>query len=62
MLKMYCIISLVQAVVSGCSAGGLVSILNCDRFKALIPASTNAKCFADAGYFINVRTSLEHDT
>ncbi|KAL8499545.1 hypothetical protein ACS0TY_022480 [Phlomoides rotata] len=44
-----------NAVVSGCSAGGLASILNCDRFKALVPASANVKCFADAGYFINVK-------
>ncbi|CAH9137776.1 unnamed protein product [Cuscuta epithymum] len=42
-----------NAVLSGCSAGGLTSILHCDEFKALVPASAKVKCFADAGYFIN---------
>nr|GEV67403.1 pectin acetylesterase 8-like isoform X1 [Tanacetum cinerariifolium] len=43
------------AILSGCSAGGLTSILHCDDFKALLPASTRVKCLADAGYFINTR-------
>ena len=42
-----------QAVLSGCSAGGLTAILHCDKFRALLPVSTKVKCFADAGYFIN---------
>nr|GMC55985.1 pectin acetylesterase 8-like [Ipomoea batatas] len=41
------------AIISGCSAGGLTSILHCDKFKTLLPASTKVKCLADAGYFIN---------
>ncbi|KAK7360572.1 hypothetical protein VNO77_02578 [Canavalia gladiata] len=44
-----------NAIISGCSAGGLASILNCDRFKSLLPATTKVKCLADAGYFINVK-------
>ncbi|KAL2517371.1 Pectin acetylesterase 8 [Abeliophyllum distichum] len=44
-----------NAVVSGCSAGGLTSILHCDNFKALVPMGAKVKCFADAGYFINVK-------
>ncbi|GKD36496.1 pectin acetylesterase 8-like protein [Tanacetum coccineum] len=44
-----------NAILSGCSAGGLTSILHCDDFKALLPASTRVKCLADAGYFINTR-------
>ncbi|KAK7262745.1 hypothetical protein RJT34_30325 [Clitoria ternatea] len=44
-----------NAILSGCSAGGLTAILNCDRFKALLPASTKVKCLSDAGYFINVK-------
>ncbi|KAL8054123.1 hypothetical protein ABFX02_05G117400 [Erythranthe guttata] len=44
-----------NAILSGCSAGGLTSILNCDRFKSLLPISTNVKCFADAGFFINAK-------
>lgn len=45
-----------NAILSGCSAGGLASILNCDNFKALLPATAKVKCLADAGFFINVRT------
>ncbi|XP_057780392.1 pectin acetylesterase 8-like isoform X2 [Salvia miltiorrhiza] len=42
-----------NAILSGCSAGGLTSILHCDRFRSLVPATTKVKCFADAGFFIN---------
>ncbi|TXG54595.1 hypothetical protein EZV62_019851 [Acer yangbiense] len=42
-----------NAILSGCSAGGLTSILHCDKFRTLIPMGTKVKCFADAGYFIN---------
>ncbi|VFR03562.1 unnamed protein product [Cuscuta campestris] len=43
-----------NALLSGCSAGGLTSILHCDKFKGLLPPSATVKCLADAGYFINV--------
>lgn len=43
-----------NAVLSGCSAGGLTAILHCDNFKALLPMGAKVKCFSDAGYFINV--------
>ncbi|KAI3690151.1 hypothetical protein L2E82_48126 [Cichorium intybus] len=42
-----------NAILSGCSAGGLASILHCDKFKSLLPKSTKVKCLVDAGYFIN---------
>ncbi|KAM7262325.1 hypothetical protein ACFE04_021402 [Oxalis oulophora] len=42
-----------NAILSGCSAGGLASILNCDNFRSLVPTSTKVKCLADAGYFID---------
>ncbi|KAG0480010.1 hypothetical protein HPP92_010868 [Vanilla planifolia] len=42
-----------QALLSGCSAGGLASILHCDEFRALFPASTIVKCLADAGMFLD---------
>ncbi|KAK4800920.1 hypothetical protein SAY86_021407 [Trapa natans] len=45
-----------NTILAGCSAGGLAAILNCDRFRDLIPAKTKVKCFADAGYFINAKT------
>ncbi|XP_002519911.2 pectin acetylesterase 8 [Ricinus communis] len=44
-----------NALLSGCSAGGLASILHCDGFRALLPMGTNVKCLSDAGYFINAR-------
>ncbi|MQM02327.1 hypothetical protein Taro_035092 [Colocasia esculenta] len=43
-----------QALLSGCSAGGLSSILHCDEFRSLFPASTKVKCLADAGLFLDV--------
>ncbi|XP_052296405.1 pectin acetylesterase 8-like [Citrus sinensis] len=44
-----------NAILTGCSAGGLTSILHCDNFRALFPVDTRVKCFADAGYFVNVK-------
>ncbi|OWM72371.1 hypothetical protein CDL15_Pgr018256 [Punica granatum] len=42
-----------QALLSGCSAGGLASILHCDEFRALFPGSTKVKCLSDAGLFLD---------
>ncbi|AES96880.1 pectin acetylesterase 8 [Medicago truncatula] len=44
-----------NAILSGCSAGGLTSLLHCDRFRALLPKGSNVKCISDAGYFINAK-------
>ncbi|KAF7085434.1 hypothetical protein CFC21_088866 [Triticum aestivum] len=44
-----------NALISGCSAGGLTSILHCDRFHQLLPVDANVKCLSDAGFFINVK-------
>lgn len=44
-----------QALISGCSAGGLTSILHCDNFRALMPKTTKVKCLGDAGFFIDVK-------
>ncbi|XP_027918312.1 pectin acetylesterase 8-like [Vigna unguiculata] len=43
-----------NAILSGCSAGGLTTILHCDNFKALLPSGATVKCVPDAGFFINV--------
>ncbi|KAK1304339.1 hypothetical protein QJS10_CPB11g00031 [Acorus calamus] len=43
-----------NALLTGCSAGGLAAILHCDGFRSLMPMHTKVKCLADAGYFINV--------
>ncbi|AQK73921.1 Carboxylic ester hydrolase [Zea mays] len=42
-----------NALISGCSAGGLTSILHCDRFHDLLPPAARVKCLSDAGFFIN---------
>ncbi|XP_009771487.1 pectin acetylesterase 8-like [Nicotiana tabacum] len=45
-----------NAILSGVSAGGLATILNCDKFKSLMPNDAKVKCVADAGFFINGKT------
>nr|DAD32911.1 TPA_asm: hypothetical protein HUJ06_011762 [Nelumbo nucifera] len=42
-----------QALLSGCSAGGLASILHCDEFRELFPRTTKVKCLSDAGLFLD---------
>ncbi|KAI0510884.1 hypothetical protein KFK09_011494 [Dendrobium nobile] len=42
-----------QALLSGCSAGGLASILHCDEFHNLFQGNTKVKCLADAGMFLD---------
>ncbi|GAU21580.1 hypothetical protein TSUD_35430 [Trifolium subterraneum] len=42
-----------QALLSGCSAGGLATILHCDEFRGLFPGTTKVKCLSDAGLFLN---------
>ncbi|XP_057956984.1 pectin acetylesterase 12-like [Malania oleifera] len=43
-----------QALLSGCSAGGLASIIHCDEFRDLFPNTTKVKCLSDAGLFLDV--------
>ncbi|KMZ72025.1 pectin acetylesterase, family CE13 [Zostera marina] len=45
-----------NVMLSGCSAGGLAAILQCDHFRDIMPGRTNVKCLADAGYFINTKS------
>ncbi|XAR52769.1 hypothetical protein NMG60_11021021 [Bertholletia excelsa] len=47
-----------QALLSGCSAGGLASILHCDEFRNLFPRSTKVKCLSDAGLFLDALSKL----
>ncbi|OAY42467.1 pectin acetylesterase 12 [Manihot esculenta] len=42
-----------QALLSGCSAGGLASILHCDEFRNLFPRTSRVKCLSDAGLFLD---------
>ncbi|XP_054815766.1 pectin acetylesterase 12-like isoform X2 [Prosopis cineraria] len=43
-----------QAILSGCSAGGLAAIIHCDKFHGLFPSTTRVKCLSDAGLFLDV--------
>lgn len=44
-----------NAVLSGCSAGGLATLMHCDSFRALLPMGAKVKCLSDAGFFLNTR-------
>ena len=46
-------ISVFQALLSGCSAGGLATILHCDEFRELFPSNIKVKCLSDAGLFLD---------
>ncbi|KAL1558145.1 [Wnt protein] O-palmitoleoyl-L-serine hydrolase [Salvia divinorum] len=41
-----------NAILAGSSAGGLSTILHCDRFRAHFPNTTRVKCISDSGFFI----------
>ncbi|VAH70345.1 pectin acetylesterase 5-like isoform X1 [Triticum dicoccoides] len=47
-----------QVLFTGCSAGGLATILHCDDFSARFPQQVSVKCFADAGFFLDVRKDI----
>lgn len=42
-----------NALLSGCSAGGLATILHCDEFRNLFASNVKVKCFSDAGLFLD---------
>eukprot|EP01018_Ginkgo_biloba_P034060 Gb_06563 [translate_table: standard] len=44
-----------QALLSGCSAGGLATFLHCDNFQELLPQSATVKCLSDAGFFLDAK-------
>ncbi|KAG6404255.1 hypothetical protein SASPL_136501 [Salvia splendens] len=41
-----------NALLIGNSAGGLATILNCDRFHSFLPGACRVKCISDSGFFI----------
>lgn len=45
--------TMLQVLLSGCSAGGLASILHCDEFRDLFPETAKVKCISDAGLFLD---------
>ncbi|XP_072974888.1 pectin acetylesterase 5-like [Typha angustifolia] len=42
-----------QALLTGCSAGGLATYIHCDDFRALLPKDITVKCLADGGFFLD---------
>ncbi|XP_047963433.1 pectin acetylesterase 11-like [Salvia hispanica] len=42
-----------NALLSGSSAGGLSTILHCDKFQSLFHNTTKVKCVSDSGFFIH---------
>ncbi|CAA0814921.1 Pectin acetylesterase 8, partial [Striga hermonthica] len=44
-----------NVILAGNSAGGLAAILNCDRFRAMVPNDVRVKCISDSGFFIQAK-------
>ncbi|MCL7045104.1 hypothetical protein MKW94_018236 [Papaver nudicaule] len=44
-----------QALLSGCSAGGLAALIHCDYFAENFDEEINVKCLSDAGFFVDVK-------
>ncbi|KAL6987615.1 [Wnt protein] O-palmitoleoyl-L-serine hydrolase [Sarracenia purpurea var. burkii] len=51
-----------QALLSGCSAGGLATLIHCDNFRELLPENATVKCLGDAGFFLNEKDIAGHRT
>ncbi|KAG6769469.1 hypothetical protein POTOM_025106 [Populus tomentosa] len=51
-----------QALLSGCSAGGLATLIHCDDFRELLPKDATVKCLADAGFFLDEKDVLGNNT
>ncbi|KAK3038523.1 hypothetical protein RJ639_029323, partial [Escallonia herrerae] len=43
-----------QALLSGCSAGALATLIHCDDFRKFLPVA-DVKCLSDAGFFLNAK-------
>ncbi|KAK9069302.1 hypothetical protein SSX86_013418 [Deinandra increscens subsp. villosa] len=42
-----------EALLSGCSAGGLATLIHCDDFREFLPKDARVKCLSDGGFFLN---------
>ncbi|CAK8541616.1 unnamed protein product [Lathyrus sativus] len=51
-----------QALLTGCSAGGLATLIHCDNFRQLLPKRATVKCLADAGFFLDEKDILGNST
>ncbi|GLJ37224.1 hypothetical protein SUGI_0755020 [Cryptomeria japonica] len=45
-----------QALLTGCSVGGLATIIHFDQFRDLLPKSAKVKCMSDAAVFLDMYT------
>ncbi|CAO1942593.1 unnamed protein product [Urochloa humidicola] len=44
-----------KALLTGCSAGGLATLLHCDNFRAKFPQEVSVKCLPDGGFFLDAK-------
>ncbi|KAH6798143.1 Pectinacetylesterase family protein [Perilla frutescens var. hirtella] len=51
-----------EALLTGCSAGGLATLIHCDDFRDLLPKAADVKCLADAGFFLNEKDIAGNDS
>ncbi|XP_024015565.1 pectin acetylesterase 5 isoform X1 [Eutrema salsugineum] len=51
-----------QAILTGCSAGGLATLIHCDYFRDHLPKDAAVKCVSDGGFFLNVPDVLGNPT
>ncbi|KAJ0249549.1 Pectin acetylesterase 5 [Hirschfeldia incana] len=51
-----------QGILTGCSAGGLATLIHCDYFRHHLPKDADVKCFSDGGFFLNVLDVLGNPT
>ncbi|KAG7576605.1 Alpha/Beta hydrolase fold [Arabidopsis thaliana x Arabidopsis arenosa] len=51
-----------HAILTGCSAGGLATLIHCDYFRDNLPRDAAVKCVSDGGYFLNVPDVLGNPT
>ncbi|KAH6801384.1 hypothetical protein C2S52_001848 [Perilla frutescens var. hirtella] len=49
-----------NAILTGTSAGGLATILHCDKFQKLFLNSSRVKCISDSGFFIRGKSHRRH--
>ncbi|KAF8086283.1 hypothetical protein N665_0630s0033 [Sinapis alba] len=51
-----------QGILTGCSAGGLATLIHCDDFRDHLPKHASVKCVSDGGFFLNVPDVIGNPT
>ncbi|KAG6434431.1 hypothetical protein SASPL_106065 [Salvia splendens] len=49
-----------EAILVGSSAGGLATMLHCDKFRNLFPNTSRVKCISDSGFFLHGKDLHAH--